>query len=350
MGGTRDINQLNSSYLSLGSALNNQVANPFFNIITNGPLSGPTIPYWRTLVPYPQFQAVNLVGDTPGASSSYNALLVKFNHRFSNSVHVMATYAWSKAMDNTSETQAWEISDHIRDAYNLALDRSISAHDLPQDFVANAIVDLPVGKGRKFGTDMGKAANAIVGGWQLAVVGRVGSGLPLQFYAPNDLGTYGFPVLRPNITSIGALTDVDRTPAHWFNTAAVLDPAPYTIGTAPRYIGAVRMRGNRQADISLNKSFAITEKLRLQIRGEAYNLTNTPQYGGADLRLGDGGFGRVTGTTNIGPRNVQLGARPSRLLIVLRGADGRPAPRLFRHPDPHSPASLTSACSPDATC
>lgn len=309
MGVTRDINQLDPNYLSLGNALNNPVANPFFNIITNGPLSGSTIPYWRTLVPYPQFQGVNLVGDTPGASSSYNALLVKYSHRFSNSLQLMATYAWSKALDNTSETQAWEISDSIRNAYNLALDKSISGHDIPQDFVANALLELPVGRGRKFGTNMNKAANAIVGGWELAVVGRVGSGLPLQFHAPNDLGTYGFPVLRPNITSMSELTDVDRTPAHWFNTAAVLDPAPYTIGDAPRFVGGVRMRGNRQADISLNKSFTLTERLRLQIRGEAYNLTNTPQYGGADTSLGDGGFGRVTGTTNIGPRNIQLGAR-----------------------------------------
>ncbi|HUO32496.1 MAG TPA: TonB-dependent receptor [Bryobacteraceae bacterium] len=309
MGATRNINQLDPSYLSLGSALNNNVANPFYNIITNGPLSGPTIPYWRLLVPYPQFQAVSLEGDTPGASSSYNALLVKFSHRFSNSVQLMATYAWSKALDDTSETQAWEINDNLRNAYNISEDRSISAHDLPQDFVANAIVDLPVGKGRRFGNSMNRAADAIIGGWQLAAVGRVGSGLPLQFYAPNDLSTYGFAVLRPDITSMSALTNVNQNPNNWFNIAAVVDPAPYTIGDAPRFVGAVRRRGDRQLDLGLNKSFTLKEGLRLQIRGEAYNLTNTPQYGGADTTLGDGGFGKVTGTTNIGPRNIQLGAR-----------------------------------------
>ena len=309
MGVTRNINQLDPSYLSLGNALNNQVPNPFFNVITNGPLSGPTIPYWRTLVPYPQFQNVNLVGDTPGASSSYNALLVKFSQRIGTSLHVLATYQWSKAIDNTSETQAWEVGDTIRDAYNLALDRSISAHDLPQDFVGNAIWEVPVGKGRKFGNSMNKVANAVVGGWRFAVIARVGSGLPEQFQVPNGLGTYGFPVLRPNITSMSDLTNIDQTPSHWFNTAAVLAPTPYTIGSAPRWFGAVRMRGNRQADISLNKSWQLLEKVRLQVRAEAYNLTNTPQYGGADTTLGDGGFGRVTSTTNIGPRQVQLGAR-----------------------------------------
>jgi hypothetical protein len=69
------------------------------------------------------------------------------------------------------------------------------------------------------------------------------------------------------------------------------------------------MMGNRQADISVSKSWNLTEALRLQFRVEGYNITNTPQYGGADTTVGDPGFGRVTSTTNIGPRNIQLGAR-----------------------------------------
>jgi hypothetical protein len=308
-GVTRNINQLDPKYLTLGNALNNQVTNPFFNVITNGPLSGETIPYWRTLVPYPQFQSVNLVGDTPGASSSFNALLLKYTQRWANSLTVLATYQWSKAIDNTSETQAWEVGDKIRDAYDLSLDRSISAHDLPHDFVGNAIWDIPVGKGRRFGSGMNSVANAIVGGWQVATVVRIGSGLPLQFTVPNGLGAYGFPVLRPDITSMSDLTSGKQTPNQWFNTAAVLNPAPYTIGTAPRWFGAVRTAGNRQADISLNKSWQILERMRFQFRAEAYNITNTPQYGRADTNLGDGGFGRVTSTTNIGPRNIQFGAR-----------------------------------------
>ncbi len=308
-GVTRNINQLDPSYLSLGNALNNQVANPFLNVITNGPLSGATIPYWRTLVPYPQFQNVNLVGDTPGASSSYNALLLKYSQRWANSLTVLATYQWSKAIDDTSETQAWEVGDAIRDAYNVSLDRSISAHDLPHDFVGNAIWDIPVGKGKKFGSNMNRVVNAVVGGWEVATVVRLGSGLPLQFTVPNDLGAYGFPVLRPDITSMSALTSVKQTPNQWFNTAAVLSPPPYAIGTAPRWFGAVRTAGNRQADISINKSWQILERARFEFRVESYNTTNTPQYGRADTNFGDGGFGRVTGTTNIGPRNIQLGAR-----------------------------------------
>ena len=304
-----NINQLNPSYLSLGNALNAQVANPFYNSITNGPLSGATIPYWRLLTPYPQFQKVNLAGDTPGTSSSYNALLVKFTQRLGSSVNIFATYAWSKAIDNISETQAWEVHDQVRDAYNLSLDRSISAHDLPHDFVGNAILDIPVGKGKKFGGNMNRTSNAIVGGWELSTIVRIGSGLPEHFFAPNDLSAYGFNVLRPNVTSMSDLTNIDQTPEHWFNTAAVSAPAAYTLGSAPRWFSAVRMRGNRQWDMSLSKSWSLMERLRLQFRVESYNTTNTPQYGAADTTVGDASFGRVTSTTNIGPRNLQLGAR-----------------------------------------
>lgn len=309
MGVSRNINQLNPTYLSLGDALNNQVTNPFYGVITNGPLSGPTIPYWRTLVPYPQFQAVSLSGDTPGSSSSYNALLVKFSHRFGTSLTALATYQWSKALDNVSETQAWEVNDRIRDSYNLAVDRSISAHDLPHDFVATAIWEVPVGKGKRFGGNMNRVGNAIVGGWQISTIVRIGSGLPEQFTAPNGLAPYGFPVLRPNVSSMDDLTSVHRTPQQWFNQSAVTAPAPYTIGSAPRFFGAVRMMGNRQADMSLSKSWDLMERLRLQFRVEGYNITNTPQYGGAVTTVGDGNFGRVFSTTNIGPRNLQVGAR-----------------------------------------
>jgi len=145
---------------------------------------------------------VNLVGDTPGASSSYNALLLKYSQRWEISVTILATYQWPKAIDNMSETQAWKVGDEIRDAYNLSLG-SISAHDLPQDFVGNAIWDIPVGKAPIWCRNE-QSRKCIVGGWQIATVVRIGSGLPLQFTAPNDLGTYGFQVLRPDITSAAA--------------------------------------------------------------------------------------------------------------------------------------------------
>src|SRR6202051_2800263 len=78
-----NINQLAPQYLSLGNALNAQVANPFYGTFTTGSLAGKTVPPYQLLLPYPQYTAVNLSMFTPGASSSYNALIAKFSRRFS---------------------------------------------------------------------------------------------------------------------------------------------------------------------------------------------------------------------------------------------------------------------------
>jgi len=302
--------QLDPKYLALGSALNNPVANPFFGIVQNGPLSGQTVPQYQLLRPYPQFTGVNMSPVTPGASSSYNALLVKFNHRFDHGIQALVTYQWSKAIDNASETQGWEISDAPRDNYNYSLERSISGHDIPQDLTASLLFDVPVGKGRSHLNTLPKAADYVLGGWQIATTMRFGSGLPLQFTAPNTLSTYGFPVGRPNITSLGDLAGGGTSgPDHWFNTAAVSAPAAYTIGSAPRWVSNIRTGPLDSADISISKKFDIWERLKMTFRADAFNVSNTPQYGRANTTFGNGAFGQVTGTTYVTPRNIQAALR-----------------------------------------
>lgn len=301
-----NIDQLDPKYLSLGPALNNSVPNPFFGIIKSGNLSGATVPQYQLLLPYPQFTAVNLSALTPGASSSYNALLVKYNHRFSKGLQALVTYQWSKALDNASETQGWEISDTQRNNYNYSIERSISGHDIPQDLTASLLYEIPVGKGRAMMPNLPKAADLIIGGWQIASTMRFGSGLPLQFTAPNTLSQYGYPIARPNITSLNDLTSGSNLgPDHWFNTSAVSAPPAYTIGTAPRWVSNVRTGPLDSADISLSKRFDIWERLRMTFRADAFNVSNTPQYGRANTTVGNGAFGQVTSTTYVTPRNIQ---------------------------------------------
>ena len=295
----------------MGSALNQQVANPFYGILTTGSLAGKTIPRYQLLLPYPQFTSVNLSGLTPGASSSYNALTFKFSRRFSAGLQALVTYQYSKAIDNASETQSWEIGDAQRNVYNLSNERSISGHDIPQDFTASLTYELPVGRGRAFGSNMNRALNAVAGGWQVATTVRAGSGLPLQFTASNTLSAYGYSVARPNITSLADLTSGSSSPDRWFNTNAVTAPAPYTIGSAPRWISNLRTGPLNSTDLSLMKNFQLTETLKMQFQAQAFNLTNTPQYGRANTTVGSTTFGVVTGTTYVSPRNIQLALRLS---------------------------------------
>ncbi len=308
-----NINQLNSKYLSMGTSLNTQVANPFFGVITDptSVLSGKTIPQWRLLVPYPQYSGVLLSPDTPGSSSSFNALTVKYNQRFKAGLSLLATYQFSKAIDNVSETQVWEIKNYTRDINNLAAERSISGHDVPRDFRAIALWELPVGRGKQFGSNMSRALDAIAGGWRVSTIVRLADGLPLQFTSTNNNGVYGYVVQRANITSLDDLGNVPdgQSPDHWFNNAAVSKPAAFTIGTAPRYTGNIRTGALDCTDFLMSKQWLYHERYRLQFRAEAYNFTNTPQYGRANTSAQSGGLGTITGTTNVGPRNLQFGLR-----------------------------------------
>ncbi len=304
-----NINQLPTQLLSLGSQLDQPVANPFFGVIQTGVLAGATVPRQRLLRPYPHFNAVNQAANIPGASSSFHALVVRYNWQISGNLNLLTTYQWSKAIDDASEWQGWEVGDTLRDAYNRRLDRSISAHDLPQSFVSALVYDLPVGKGKKYLASMPTLANAVLGGWQISSIVRLGSGLPLGFTANNTLSAYGFGVQRPNIANLKDLAIDNPTPDRWFNTAAAVQPGTYEIGNAPRWIPNVRFGPTQHWDLAILKNFRYGERIKAQFRAEMFNATNTPQFGRASTNINAADYGRVSGTTNVGPRNVQLGLR-----------------------------------------
>ncbi len=306
-----NINQLHTNYLSLGSALNTKVANPFHGIFpSTSSLAGATIPANQLLRPYPQFTSVNLPTSQPGASSSYNALLVSYDQRVAKGLTLHLNYQWSKAIDNTSETGF--NSDQARDVYNLSLERSISAHDVPQYFTAAVVWELPFGRGQRFGSQMNRVANAFVGNWQVSTITNFNSGFPVQFSCPNTLSSYGFAVCRPNIPDVKALTPGHKSLSEWFNTSptVVSVPAPYTIGNAPRYLSNVRNGALERSDVTLRKSFVVAGEKTLQVHASGYNVSNTPYYGAPNASIGSSTYGEVTGT---GPgaisRTVELGAR-----------------------------------------
>jgi hypothetical protein len=201
------------------------------------------------------------------------------------------------------------VADTLRDFYNLEVDRSISAHDIPQSFVTALVYELPVGKGRKFGNEMHPVAQAVVGGWQVSSAVRFSSGLPLGFTAPNTLGAYGFQVQRPNVSDLKAAAVDNPTPDRWFNTAAFSAPGTFEIGNATRWFPNIRFGPTNHADLAILKNFRYAEQWKFQFRAEMFNVTNTPQFGRANTTFGSGDFGRVSGTTNVGPRNIQLGLR-----------------------------------------
>jgi hypothetical protein len=116
---------------------------------------------------------------------------------------------------------------------------------------------------------------------------------------------------RPSITTVNDLTRGTQSPDRWFNTTAVSAPAPFTIGSAPRWVGGLRHGKLEAADVALMKNFQLIERVRLQFRAEAFNISNTPQYGRPNTTFGAPTFGVITGTTYTSPRNIQFSMRLS---------------------------------------
>ncbi|MDQ2711599.1 MAG: carboxypeptidase-like regulatory domain-containing protein, partial [Acidobacteriota bacterium] len=103
-----ELNQLPTADLALGNQLLQPVTNPFYGVITSGSLSGKTVPYGQLLRPFPEYTGVENV-QPPAASSTYNALALSANHRFSNGLQFLLSYTWSKSLDIQSEGQSGSI-------------------------------------------------------------------------------------------------------------------------------------------------------------------------------------------------------------------------------------------------
>jgi hypothetical protein len=147
-----NLNELAFEHVPLGNALNTLVSNPFFgnsNIPASSFLAQPTVRRGQLLRPYPQFDSVTMWGYN-GASSEYNALQAKVEKRFSHGMTLLASYTWSKLMDDFSGIPTWLGSSPAGDRtrYDFRREWSINEEEVPHRFVGSYTYELPWGKGR----------------------------------------------------------------------------------------------------------------------------------------------------------------------------------------------------------
>jgi len=302
----RTLAYLPSEFLSLGTQLQQLVPNPLAGLITVGPLSQRMVTRATLLRRHPQFTGV--AGLDAWANSIYHGLTVRLEKRLSRGLAVVLAYTNSKMIDDnlgngtnlgpTSVPTSFSGggSNIVQNWDNLRAERAISTNDLPQRFVISASWDLPVGRSGH------RVYRTLAGGWQLHSIVTLQSGNPISITAPA-------PALagdRPNVVGDPNLSapTIDR----WFNTMAFEVIPPFTFGNGPRNLPSTRTDGLFNWDFSLMKNIAVTERVRLQFRGEFYNFTNTPTFGTPGTVLTAAPFG-VINTTASSPRDVQLGLR-----------------------------------------
>lgn len=306
------------------NALNNTVANPFqtlFNTQINEPTSiygNDQIPLINLLRPFPQFDGPFSGLTFLGASAIYNSLQVRFQKRPSHYISFEGNYTFSKAIDNSSAGAnsfiTPSLSSGIPQVYdNLQAERSISANDATHRMVLATIVDVPIGRNRWIGGQMNRVLDGFVGGWSASTILTFQTGTPIGLVMDSNSarladGNQRPDVVCPQVSSGISYHAAASTGASVFNLNCFAAPADQVTGNAPRYSSNLRSDGVHNTDLSLSKEFVIREGMKLQVRGEFFNFTNTPRFAVPGTGFGSTQFGLVTSTLGS-PRHTQIGVR-----------------------------------------
>lgn len=262
--------------------------------------------------PYPQYPYIYAA--LFDGRSNYNAFQLRLQKRMSHGIGFMLNYAWSKTLDTGTSNGHNEAIDVWQNAYDTAANYGISQLDVPQSLTGYATWELPFGQGRQFA--LHGAADEVLGGWRITGVYQVHSGIA---FTPT-VGTAdesnsqasqcycGF-AWFPNVVSGVSPKESNPSTSAWFNTAAFTVPANDTFGNARRDM----LRGPdwRDVDFSLGKTFWLGEwagkQTHLEIRADAFNGLNHPNFGQPTAGIGAGGAGTITYAN--GARQIQLGGR-----------------------------------------
>ena len=169
--------------------------------------------------PYKGFSNIQFVQD--GGNGSYNALSVKATRRFSQGLSVIGSYTWAKSIDTTSgiRNQGFDTL-YPQNSYCLSCERALSAFDARHRMVTSVLYDLPVGRGRHFGSGMNHAADAVVGGWALNGILTLRTGVPITMVGANCHGVWNrcLPDYAPGYSGNGNTPPPGgRTPNEYFN-------------------------------------------------------------------------------------------------------------------------------------
>src|ERR1035438_7631457 len=243
-------------------------------------------------------------------NSTYNSLQAKLEKRFSKGLSLLNSFAWSKSIDiSPSDMETGNGSNYYMNFRNWNSYKAISDYDQPFQNTTSVVWDIPVGKGKTFGSSMPGLADAVAGGWRLSAINTMISGQPINFsYTPSTAAsvTSGL-TMRPNLVGNPFLPADQRTPQHYFNLSAFAVPdASQPFGNAGRNIG--RSDGQYQLDMSIAKSFPlISEGKHLEFRAEAFNALNKTNFQAAASGISTNTFGTITKT--FPARQIQFGLK-----------------------------------------
>jgi hypothetical protein len=252
--------------------------------------------------PYPVFSGI--INTAFLAGSSYHGLQSTIEKRYAKGLSFLASYTWGHAIDDSGVFGG----DH-QDMLNLRADRGNSPYDVRHTFMYSFNYELP------FGRDQHGLSAALVRGWQMNGILRLSSGLFLSpTVGANNLNGSGFQ--RPDVVAGCKVKFDNPTPTNWFNSACFTIPAQFTFGNGGRDI--IEGPGTHNFDFSVFRNVYLSRgevPKSLQIRGEIFNITNTPQFNNPNTTIGVATTGLISSAGS--PSSFQRIQRQVQLAVKL---------------------------------
>lgn len=266
-------------------------------------------------------QVAFIFGTFAEAHQSYHALQTQMEGRLNHGLSYNLNYTWARCLTNSqgffgegsqsSGPGAW-----WQNTYDPKHETGACYYNVKGDFTGYVIYDLPFGRGRYFGTDMNRVADAVVGGWKVSVIPTFRGGFPLTLSSNDDhSGTNSFQN-RPNCVAPPRVlhkqpTNLSGGGYRWFDPASYTEPVAGTFGNCS--VSSVYGPGEQKLDGSVAKAFKITENQNVEFRAEFVNMFNhtildAPNNGG--LTVTNPATGAINpATSTIGQVNKSEGAR-----------------------------------------
>jgi hypothetical protein len=275
---TQELNGTNPQFLlNNETTINNTVANPFYHYLDSTQNPGPlynqqNVSVWSLLSKYPQYGNLFTVGNT-GAGERYNSVELKAQKMFSKGYNFLVSYVYIR-----EQTEINNFNDQTYFNNEMLWQNSNQPH---HRLTGASTYEIPVGKNRHFGSHMNKAADFVVGGWQLTGVATFISG---------DYPQFG------NLVVTGNPCIANPSPGQYFNTSVfqpISSTTPYVLRTNPLQYDCLTGPKYFDVDGSLSKTFHITERVKTELKMTAYNAINRLNRGDPDTNYYDSTFGKT---------------------------------------------------------
>ena len=256
---------------------------------------------------YPNLGSINY--NIYEGTSNYNGIQLHAEHR-STSLITTAAYTWSHTLDDSPPPDQPSVAPLYYDPH---ADYGNSTQDQRNVFSFSTVYFLPFGRGQKFAGNVSRPMDWIIGGWQTNLIALVATGTPFDISAGETQSAN-----RPDL--VAPIEYPKSISGYWMN------PKSFSVATIPQVtpitgikvftrLGTLRRDqvygpGTRTVNFGLQKDVHVTDRVNLELHGDAFNVFNTPQFTNPDANVHDGAnFGKILATQEYTNRQIQLAAR-----------------------------------------